>query len=75
MSEPGLFCQINTAATGPAETAKKHVRKKKEQVIIVLNVIGITTLKNVMMIMMIPPIKLPIKKDFLPCFVLLINVG
>lgn len=25
MSEPGLFCQINTAATGPAETAKKHV--------------------------------------------------
>ena len=25
MAEPGLFCQINTAASGPAETAKKHV--------------------------------------------------
>ena len=25
MAEPSLFCQINTAATGPAETAKKHV--------------------------------------------------
>ena len=25
MSEPGLFCQVNTAASGPAETAKKHV--------------------------------------------------
>ena len=25
MAEPSLFCQINTSATGPAETAKKHV--------------------------------------------------
>jgi len=25
MSNPGLFCQVNTATTGPAETAKKHV--------------------------------------------------
>ncbi len=25
MSEPGLFCQVNTVTTGPAETAKKHV--------------------------------------------------
>lgn len=25
MSETSLFCQVNTAATGPAETAKKHV--------------------------------------------------
>ena len=25
MSEPGLFCQVNTSAGGPAETAKKHV--------------------------------------------------
>lgn len=25
MAESTLFCQVNTAATGPAETAKKHV--------------------------------------------------
>lgn len=25
MAEPSLFCQVNTAETGPAETAKKHV--------------------------------------------------
>ena len=25
MSETSLFCQVNTSATGPAETAKKHV--------------------------------------------------
>src|SRR3990172_10684212 len=25
MAEPSLFCQINTLASGPAETAKKHV--------------------------------------------------
>ncbi|OHB35951.1 MAG: hypothetical protein A3G70_06630 [Planctomycetes bacterium RIFCSPLOWO2_12_FULL_39_13] len=25
MAETSLFCQINTSATGPAETAKKHV--------------------------------------------------
>ncbi len=24
MAETSLFCQVNTAATGPAETAKKH---------------------------------------------------
>ncbi len=24
MAEPSLFCQVNTAVTGPAETAKKH---------------------------------------------------
>lgn len=25
MAEMSLFCQVNTAATGPADTAKKHV--------------------------------------------------
>ena len=25
MAETSLFCQVNTLATGPADTAKKHV--------------------------------------------------
>ena len=25
MAETSMFCQVNTSATGPAETAKKHV--------------------------------------------------